>query len=144
MIYVDTSAIVKLYIKEKDSKRLSDFITNNNKALPLTALHELELVNAINLKVYRKEITQDKADYVINKFYKHENEGIFFRPPIDWLIVFKYAMALSQSHSKKIGSRSLDILHVTSALFLKIDSFLTFDKKQAQIASLSGLKKISL
>jgi predicted nucleic acid-binding protein len=46
---------------------------------------------------------------------------------------------LSKKHSATIGSRSLDILHVASALSINADRFLTFDDRQTRLAELAGL-----
>ena len=50
------------------------------------------------------------------------------------------AERLSALHSEKLGTRSLDILHVASALVLGSTSFVTFDRRQASLARASGLK----
>ena len=61
MIYLDTSAIVKLYIREPETPVLSQWLQNNNQAIPLTRLHDLEFTNALNLKAFRREITTEGA-----------------------------------------------------------------------------------
>ncbi|TET87334.1 MAG: PIN domain-containing protein [Desulfobacteraceae bacterium] len=140
MIYVDTSVIVKLYIKEKYSLNASNWLKENNEAIPITTFHELEFNNAIKLKEFRTEITTDQTHLVMARFAEHESKGIFYRPQIDWTDVFKYAVDLSKNHTAKTGSRILDILHVASALSIKADGFLTFDDRQSKLAYLAGLK----
>ena len=49
------------------------------------------------------------------------------------------ALDLSQSHTKTIDSRPLDILHIASALAIKANRFLTLDKRQSALADLAGL-----
>ena len=56
MIYVDTSVIVKLYVKEKHSLNASNWLKENNEAIPITTFHELEFNNAIKLKALQAEI----------------------------------------------------------------------------------------
>ena len=51
---------------------------------------------------------------------------------------------MSQKFTHKIGSRSLDILHVAVALSIKADKFLTFDEKQAELVSLTSLELINI
>jgi hypothetical protein len=41
------------------------------------------------------------------------------------------------------GSRSLDIIHVASALALKANRFLTLDDRQSELASMVGLKVVT-
>jgi predicted nucleic acid-binding protein len=45
-------------------------------------------------------------------------------------------------HTRSIGCRSLDILHVASALELEIRHFATFDTRQQQLARAAGLRVI--
>jgi len=140
MLYVDTSVIVKLYVKEEHSLDVSTWLRKNNEAIPLTVFHELEFNNAINLKEFRGEITTDEIRLIMARFAEHESKGVFYRPQISWADTFKYAVDLSREHTKKTGSRALDILHVASALSIKADRFLTLDERQSRLASLTGIK----
>ena len=140
MVYVDTSAIVKLYIKEKYSRATSVWLKKNNEAIPLTSFHELELINAIHLKQFRTEITPDQTRLIMSRFEAHEASGIYYRPQLDWSAIFSHAIDLSKFHSADIGSRSLDILHVAAALSMNADRFLTLDDRQTRLATLVGLK----
>lgn len=139
MIYVDTSAIMKLYVKETDSQPLSEWIIKNDEPLPLTSLIELEFINALKLKQFRNEISRDDFDGILLKLQEHEQKGVYYRPPMDWIAIFSHAFDLSKTYTGEIGSRSLDILHIASALILKIEKVLTFDERQTQLASAAGL-----
>ena len=136
MLYVDTSAVVKLYVREDDSLRTSDWFKKNDEAIPWTALHELEFTNAIHLKEFRGEITADESHLIKASFTEHEQRGVYYRPELDWAGTFARAVDLSAEYTIKTGSRSLDILHVAAALLLKADRFLTFDQRQSRLASL--------
>jgi predicted nucleic acid-binding protein len=116
VVYVDTSVIVKLYIREEYSRETSGWLKKNNESIPLTSFHELEFINAIQLKHFRAEITQDEISLIMSRFEEHEENGIYYRPPLDWSAVFIQAIDLSKKHSASIGFRALDILHVASAL----------------------------
>ena len=140
MVYVDTSIIVKLYIKEEYSQESSSWLKENNEAIPLTSFHELELKNAIHLKQFRSEITLDETRLIMSRFEEHEKSGIYYRPQLDWSAIFIHAIDLSKKHSASIGSRSLDILHVASALSINADRLLTLDDRQTKLGALAGLK----
>jgi len=140
VVYVDTSVIVKLYIKEEYSLEASNWLKENNEALPLTSFHELELTNAIHLKQFRAEITLEETRLIMSRFEEHEKSGIYYRPQLDWSAIFIHAIELSKKHSASIGSRSLDILHVASALSINADRLLTLDDRQTRLAALAGLK----
>jgi predicted nucleic acid-binding protein len=137
---VDTSVIVKLYFKEEYSRDTSNWLRKNNEAIPLTSFHELELINAIHLKQFRTEITSDETRQIISRFEEHEISGIYYRPQLAWSAIFIHAIDLSKKHTANIGSRSLDILHVASALSINAERFLTLDDRQTRLAALAGLK----
>ena len=144
MVYVDTSVIVKLYFREELSREASNWLKRNNEAIPLTRFHELEFTNAIQLKQFRSEITEDETLRINTRFKEHENIGIFYRPQLDWSEIFNYAVDLSKKHTAMIGARSLDILHVASAASIKAEKFLTVDGRQTEVATLAGLKIVDM
>ena len=144
MVYVDTSIIVKLYIKEKYSRNASNWLKKNNEAIPLTSFHELEFTNAIHLKLFRTETTPQAIRQIMARIEEHEKKGIYYRPPLDWSAVFIHAIDLSKKHSANLGSRALDIIHVASALSIHADKFLTLDDRQSQLAALAGLKIVNI
>jgi predicted nucleic acid-binding protein len=76
----------------------------------------------------------------MSRFEEHEKSGIYYRPQFDWSAIFIHAIDLSKKHLASIGSKSLDILHVASALSINADRFLTLDDRQNRLAALVGLK----
>lgn len=140
MVYVDTSVIVKLYIKEKYSMAASGWLKQNNESIPLTSFHELELINAIHLKKFRTEISLAETHLIMSRFEEHEKNGVYYRPPLNWPDIFINAIELSRKHTASIGSRALDILHVASALSIGSERFLTLDDRQTRLAALAGMK----
>ena len=142
MLYVDTSAVVKLYVQEDDSRKVSDWLRENDEAIPWTAFHELEFSNAIHLKEFRGEISPDESRMIKASFAEHEMRGVYHRPSLNWADVFGRAVELSVKHTIKTGSRSLDIIHVAAAQLLEADRFFTFDERQLKLASLERMMLI--
>ena len=139
MIYWDTSVIIKLYIKEELSEFIAEKAKAFDQAIPLTNLHDLEFTNALSLKVFRNEITDEEAEFVKTQLMKHESMNLYYRPTLDWTDIYQTAFALSDKYSRRIGSRSLDILHVSIALHIKSDVFFTNDQRQLKLANIAGL-----
>jgi hypothetical protein len=50
------------------------------------------------------------------------------------------AERLSARYSEKLGTRSLDILHVAAAVILGRDAFLSFDGRQRSLARAARLR----
>lgn len=140
MVYVDTSIIVKLYLREAYTREASDWLRDNNEAIPLTPFHELEFTNAVKLKLFRNELTEGEVNIVFEKFREHEKREVFFRPQVNWSDAFVRSLDLSKTHTHNTGSRTLDIIHVAIALSIGAGRFITFDKRQSQLASAAGLQ----
>ena len=139
MIYWDTSVIIKLYIKEDLSEIVAEKAKEFDQAIPLTNLHELELANALNLKVFRNEIKVEEVEFVKSQIQKHEAMHLYYRPVLDWANIYQTAFTVSDKYTKRIGSRSLDILHVSIARHIKSDVFFTNDHRQLELADTAGL-----
>ena len=58
----------------------------------------------------------------------------------DWPDVHRLAKTLSKRHTMTGGHRSLDVLHVATALHLGAREFLTFDANQMKLALAEKLK----
>lgn len=144
MAYIDTSVIVKLYSLEAHSLEVAKWIRKNNEAIPLTNLHELEFTNAICLKQFRGELSSDKANQILSRFEEHKKEGIYYHPKLNWADIWSASLDFSKNHTGISGSRSLDILHVASAIILKFNRFVTLDVRQADLAKRTGLKVIKI
>jgi predicted nucleic acid-binding protein len=54
--------------------------------------------------------------------------------------VFDTARRIARTHTAHLGTRTLDVLHVASALILGATDFYTFDKNQRKLARIEGLK----
>ena len=139
MLYVDTSALVKLYVVEDGSAEVVSTIRQQGVAIPRTVLHELEFVNAIQLKAFRRELSGDQTRELRARFDEHLDQGVYFVPSCDWSQVWGRALDLARRHSMHLGTRSLDILHVAVALEIGARGFLTADQRQSTLAAACGL-----
>jgi hypothetical protein len=112
--------------------------------LPFTWLHQLELRNALRLRVFRREITAAQRDASLNTLLADLAATVLAEasPPLSGLMT--EAERLSALHTGKRGTRSLDILHVAAALILGQRIFLSFDQRQRSLARAVGLQVPSL
>ena len=87
----------------------------------------------------RNEITPSQRDASFNAMLSDIATGVLadIDPPLD--SVRTEAERLSALPSESLGTRSLDILHVASALVLGIPDFLSFDQGQSSLACAAGL-----
>ena len=138
-VYLDSSAIVKLYVPEADSASVAAYVHTLKEPLPFSHLHEIEVKNALRLKVFRKEALSRAVLKSIRTIDKDMGFQILKRPELNWVDVFRRAEELSKRFSSRSGSRSLDLLHVASCLLIPSRDFLTFDDRQATVARKVGL-----
>lgn len=76
----------------------------------------------------------------ISSFEGDFAEGRYVQADLLWRAALKRASEISREYTPSLGCRSLDVLHVASALELGFKSFLTFDLRQQQLARAVGLK----
>ena len=136
--YADTSFLVPLYLMELHSATAVSILTHADTPIFVTPFGEVELTNALQLRVFRKAISQHDAHLADLAFGQDLNRGVFSLQPIS-PAVFELAKRLSRKHTSSIGTRSLDLLHVASAVQLGAGSFLSFDNNQRKLAEAAGL-----
>ena len=138
MLYLDTSALLKLYIREDGSDLVQSRISSQAHPLPIWEIQEAELVNAMRLKVFWKEVTLEQADTQITLFQNRRKRGLYFFPDIDRISLMQRFHQLS-IQTPHLGCRTMDILHVACALEIGATQFLTFDQRQQSLATQAGL-----
>lgn len=136
--YPDTGFLVSLYIEDDHSKAATELVKSKPVFL-LTPLVEAEFVNALELQVFRKQLTRREARNVYSEFLASQASKLIRSQPFP-LEAWEGAATLSRRHSARLGARTLDVLHVAAALVLRPDVFLTFDKRQSQLAKAEGLQ----
>jgi predicted nucleic acid-binding protein len=138
-VYADSSFLVSLYSTDANSAHAAAQMTRLRGEVVLTALAELELTNAFQLHVFRKEATETEISRAQAKFEEHVRDGVFTLLPLS-LTVYENARQIARKRTAYLGCRTLDILHVVSALLLQADRFWTFDQRQASLARAEGLR----
>ena len=138
--YVDTGFLCSLYAPDAHTRRAVTYMRRQTLALPFTWLHQLELRNALRLRVFRREITVVQREASLNMVLADLAAGVLAAVAPALTDIAAEAERLSALYSAKLGTRSLDILHVASALVLGSTSFVTFDRRQAALARASGFK----
>jgi predicted nucleic acid-binding protein len=138
--YADTGFICSLMVPDANSAAAIKCMPKQVLPLPWIWLHDLEFRNALRLRVFRKELTLAEADRTIRQLLSDIASGIYARSEPAFDQITSESERLSAEFSPKLGTRSLDVLHVAAALVLGCPSFLTFDKRQAELAKAAGLR----
>jgi predicted nucleic acid-binding protein len=142
--YLDTSSLVALYYPEAKTARLEAHLRRRQTNLPFTWIHELEFTNSLHLKVFRGEGTSEAVADTLASLRADIEAGNLFRASVSWPSVFEGAVRLANAYSSRFGTRSLDLLHVSTASLLNANEFVTSDRRQSEVARREGLKVVLL
>lgn len=138
MIYLDTSFLVSLYSRDVNSPAAANLLRASGEGWILSTLTELETVNALELRVFRKEISRLDVKASSRNFEEDLRQAIFRLIPLPET-AFERARKISRQTTAKVGTRTADLLHVAAALELGAEGFFSFDQKQGKAAQAEGL-----
>lgn len=139
MLYVDTGVLTKWYLPEADSAEALALRDRFSPPALLTRLHRLELANAWQLKIFRDELSADAVALARQNFIADIRAGLWHAPAEPLTEIHSRAESLAENHSARLGTRSMDILHVAAAEQLNCTRFITGDQRQARLAEAIGL-----
>lgn len=141
-IYADPSALLKLYLREPESRAMATWRSKVGDPLLVTHHGRVELTNGIGLAAYRGFITHEAHVAALAALDDDFDTGRYRQGDVLWRATLKRAGDLSREHTRTFGCRSLDVIHVASAIELEFKHFATFDVRQRQLARAVGLKVI--
>lgn len=130
--YVDASALVKVVAGEEGAENLATYLEGVelvSSQLVLTEVPRALRRKAAGTPGFPLEEVLEQAGRLI--------ESLALRPMDDALLIGAGMLA-------EPNLRSLDAIHVATALHLyPIDAFVTYDKRQAAVARLAGLRAVA-
>ncbi len=142
-IYVDPSALLKLYLHQPESAAMNAWRGKTKGALVVTHHGRVEVINGICLAAHRRDLESEALADTLASFDEDFADGLYRPADLLWRATLNRAAELSRAHSPKLGTRSLDVLHVASALELEMSVFVTYDRRQAELARVVGLKTLT-
>lgn len=139
-IYLDSSYVLSYLMEDSHSEEAC----NNLKTLPsagkISELVMLEFQTVLRRQVGINGFESGHAERIILELDSQIKEGWFEIVKVNWDRVWQRSMGLSARNASSLKVRSLDILHVAVAMEAGHDSFWTFDKRQKELAEMSGLR----
>ncbi len=143
-VYVDPSALGRLYIHGDGSREMARWRTKAGGTLAVTHHGRTEIINAICRVAFLGHLDAPGLAEALGDLAGDFAAGRLRQADILWRAALDRAAELSRRHTPNLGTRTLDVLHVACALELKLRRFLTFDQRQQQLARAAGLRLVRL
>jgi predicted nucleic acid-binding protein len=137
--YIDSSALIPLYVTERLSEAADAAVTAAGD-IPFTPIQQLELTNAFERLVGRRLLTRDECRRLYEQLEDDLDKGRLVTAGGDLDAVVAHAVELSRAHAAKFLARSLDLMHVAAAQVLECMTFVSADDRQLAVARATGLK----
>jgi len=141
--YVDSSALVAVYVPERFSKAARAAVRRASQ-IPYTPLHRLEVPNAFEMLVGRGAITRDECRAILGQLREDMDAQRLMTVSPDLEQVFARASEFSSLYTAKTLARSLDLLHVAAAHLTSCKRFVSGDDRQLAVAKASGLRVVDI
>lgn len=141
--YVDPSALRSTYIHDERSAKFCAWRRRTGGSLPLTRFARAEVVNSIELAVHRRLIDRHVARAAVGDLDSDIREGRLALVDALWRRTLDLAADLSARYTARLGTRTLDVLHVATAVTLEMRQFVTYDIRQSSLAKAAGLRVIA-
>ncbi len=140
--YADASAVLKLYLHEPESRAMAGWCGRLHGPLVVTLFGRVEIVNGIGLALARGLVSPSIHRAALAALDEDFTQGHLALLDISWRAVLRLADEISRKRTPALACRTLDVLHVASALTLGRGYFLTFDARQRKLAEVMGLKSV--
>ncbi len=140
--YWDTSCVLALYTPEKISSRAAGFASVEKGPLHSSSILEFEMTFAVHAKEARGEIPRGSSERLLARFQVDLQRGRFLLVPlgIDIKARAKDIAARLLNAKTPVFLRTLDGIHIATALELGSPELITADKKMAEAAMRLGIE----
>jgi uncharacterized protein len=140
-LYVDSSALAKLYIPENDSDEVDAYL-RGKVGLMISELAITEVLSAIACRKREGELSSAVANRIRDALLADADAGAFARLHLDPAVHRDAERLLLMTTS--VPLRTLDALHLALAFSGAATHLLTFDRRMRDAAVQSGLNVIDL
>jgi predicted nucleic acid-binding protein len=141
-LFLDTSAVVKLYNSEKETEELTSYISQPEmEQILISEIAKIEFRSALWKKFREKQLEETDLNEVVDIF----SSDTFYKIIPLSEVVIKTAIELIGQYGRK-GLRTLDSIQMASILIAKSKNadltVITFDSVLKEVVSLEGIKTL--
>jgi uncharacterized protein len=140
-IYIDSSALAKVYMPEAESARLDEFLQRRTDLI-ISELCITEVISAAARRKREGNLTAKQTGDLRKALIEDAESGSFHRVDITPAVHREAEQMLLSTESTAL--RTLDALHIALALTANAQLILTFDPRMADAAMLHGLELVTL
>ncbi len=140
-LYIDSSALAKLYVPEAESDKVDAFL-RGKVGLMISELAITEVLSAVSRKKRTGELEPEPANRIRDALLADADSGSFARLHLDPAVHRAAELLLLAAES--VPLRTLDALHLALAFSGAASHLLTFDRRMRDAALQSGLHVIDL
>ncbi len=134
--YLDTSFLVKSYVIEVHSIDVTRILESLPAKPIISALTDVEVASAV-----RRKLSLIEAREIFEVYTRDRQAGLYREVAIP-VEAYKLAGRLVLQHGHSVRLRSLDAIHLATALYHGADTFATYDDRLATAAAALGLSTI--
>ena len=144
--FADTSLLCALYRYQEKTGCADALVRGLCEPLCISSLVAFEFRQSARLQVFRfsndrtQGFSKAEAERMLGKFEINLASGAVEVVPVDWGDVHSLAERISARRTMRGGYRTLDVLHLATAMHAGADSFFTLDGNQADLARAEGLE----
>ena len=138
MHYWDTSALLKLYVSEADSAFFLELISRTHEPVATSAIANAEVLCALSRKESVGDLKLGGASTVFRRFRADCLAGRILLIPygLDLLPVMERLARLAFERRPPILVRSLDLIHLATAVAGKATTLVATDQRLRELAPL--------
>jgi predicted nucleic acid-binding protein len=139
-VYLDTSALAKLYLPESDSDEMEDALVGRRDVI-VSDLSITELTSALARRVRDGDLTAAHARRVYQGVLNDAGAGEFRRAEIT-ANTHREAERLLMGVGRRVPLRAADALHLAIASLLGARVLMTFDQRMRSAAEALGTLEV--
>lgn len=144
-IYPDTSFLCALFRQQGRTADAIGFMESISGFLPVSWLVQWEFRHSARFQAWlfsndrSTGFSPSEAAEMLKTYQDYLARGFLKLVPIDQQDVHLIAERLSDRYATAAGARAMDTLHLATAIHLGAENFLTFDRRQREVAENEGL-----
>ena len=142
--YADRGLPASLYLEESTSAAATATVIGQSTKIIISWLTKQEVENAFLRAAFRNKITHAEANMLIAQLRDSIATDAYHHVTPGPEALYIKSSRLAEFHTTTLGVRTLDLLHVATAVMFGATDFLSFDHRQRDFAQALGLNVLPI